>query len=272
MSEANSRIAQLFLRYAPSAAGLRRVPVLGSCLRWIGRKVVPQEAMTWVRVRRGIAEGIWLRLNPRTGREVMEGGGEAEVQEALRRHLSAGMTFYDVGANIGFFSLAAARLVGPRGRVLALEADPENAARLREHAERNGFSWMVVEEKAAWSESGVVSFSRSDPAVSPDRGLGSVVGSGGGIAAADARAISVDAISLDDCALRVGPPDFIKCDVEGSEIEVFRGAQEVLSRRRPIIVCEMHGEEQRRVLTEEFGRLGYGCTNCDDRHVLALPQ
>jgi len=266
LSEANSRIAQLFLRYAQSVAGLRRVPVLGSCLRWIGRKVVPQEAQAWVQVRRGIAQGIWLRLNPRTGREVMEGGGEAEVQDVLRKKLSAGMTFYDVGANIGFFSLAAARLVGPNGRVVAFEADPENAARLREHAERNEFSWLVVEEKAAWSHSGTVSFLRSDPAKSPDRGLGSVVSGGG------AATISVDAVSLDDCARRFGSPDFIKCDVEGAEIEVFRGAQELLDGKRPTIVCEMHSGENRRVLVEEFSRLGYACTDCDDRHVLAVPQ
>ena len=58
--------------------------------------------------------------------------------------------------------------------MVAFEADPENAARLREHAERNKFTWMRVEEKAAWSASGTVFFSRCDPATSPDRGLGSV--------------------------------------------------------------------------------------------------
>ena len=71
------------------------------------------EDLTWVQVQRGIGEGLWFRLNPRTGRDVVEGGGEPEVQDVLRTHLRAGMTFYDVGANIGFFSLAAARLVGP---------------------------------------------------------------------------------------------------------------------------------------------------------------
>jgi len=262
----NSRIAHLFLRYGPAAAGLRRVPVLGSCLSWIGKRVLPGNSLTWVQVRRGVAAGIWLRLNPRTGSATVEGRGEPEIQNTLREHLAAGMTFYDVGANIGFFSLLAARLVGPGGRVVAFEADPENASRLREHAERNGFSWLTVEEKAVWSEPGRVSFARCDPATSPDRGLGSVVQSGGN------GTITVEAVSLDACTSRFPAPDVVKCDVEGAEVEVFRGAKHVLAENRPVVVCEMHSTENRRMLLEEFSRLGYRCVDCDEQHVLALPQ
>jgi len=107
--------------------------------------------------------------------QVFEGGGEPEVQAALVKLLRPGMTFYDVGANIGFFSLLAARLVGKTGRVVAFEADPDVAARLREHAARNEFSWLGVEQKAVWSEARSVFFERTDPAKSPDRGLGHVV-------------------------------------------------------------------------------------------------
>jgi FkbM family methyltransferase len=262
-----SGLAEMFLRYAPSAAWVRRLPLVGPSLRWIGRRVVPQDALTWVQVRRGIAEGIWLRLNPRTGLEVVEGGGEPEVQDVVREQVRAGMTVYDVGANIGFFSLAMARLVGPKGRVVAFEADPEIAARLRDHAERNGFSWLIVEEKAAWSESGWVSFARCDPVASPDRGVGSVVNGNAG-----AVTISVAAVSLDDCAQQYGAADFIKCDVEGAEAEVFRGAQELLGGKRPVIVCEMHSDENRRLVIEELSRYGYDWTDCDDWHVLARPK
>lgn len=266
MEQVNSRIAHLFLRYTPAAAGLRRVPVLGSCLSWIGKRVVPGDSLIWVQVRRGLAAGIWLRLNPRTGSDTVEGRGEPEIQNMLREHLAAGMTFYDVGANIGFFSMLAARLVGPSGRVVAFEADPENASRLREHAERNAFSWLTVEQKAVWSESGSVSFARCDPATSPDRGLGSVVPSDGN------GAITVEAVSLDDCTSRFPAPDVVKCDVEGSEVDVFRGAQRVLMEKRPLVVCEMHSDANRRALLEQFSRLGYRCVDCDEHHVLALPQ
>jgi FkbM family methyltransferase len=62
------------------------------------------------------------------------------------------MTFYDIGAHIGFFSLLAARIVGPFGHVISFEADPEVAARLRENLARNGFDQATVVQKAVWSE------------------------------------------------------------------------------------------------------------------------
>jgi len=67
-------------------------------------------------------------------------------------------------------------------------------------------------------------------------------------------------------------PDFIKCDVEGAEVEVFRGAQRLLAEKRPDILCEIHSEENRRALLDELVRLGYACKNCGDRHLLALHQ
>jgi FkbM family methyltransferase len=176
------------------------------------------------------------------------------------------MTFYDIGANIGFFSLLAARIVGPAGRVVAFEADPEVAQRLREHIERNQFSTICVEQKAVWSETRPVFFARTDPTVSPDRGLGHVV------ASSAASAIPVQAISLDDFQQTSPGPNFLKCDVEGAEVEVFTGAQQLLKKIRPILLFEMHSEENRRVLLEEFARLGYNCESIDQNHILALQR
>jgi hypothetical protein len=82
----------------------------------------------------------------------------------------------------------------------------------------------------------------------------------------------VNAVSLDEYAAKNAVPDFIKCDVEGAEVEVFRGAQRILTEKRPGILCEMHSEENRRILLEDFARFGYVCTALDDQHVLALPR
>jgi FkbM family methyltransferase len=266
VSAEQGRLAQFLLRYASPLAGLRRVPVLGKCVSWAGAKLVPRDSLAWVQVRSGPAQGLWLHLNPRTGQTYFEGGGEPEVQEALREQLRPGMIFYDIGANIGFFSLLAARIVGKEGRVAAFEADPEVAGRLREHVARNDFGWITVEEKAVWSEPRTVYFARTDPATSPDRGLGHVVAAGGG------DTIEVSAESLDDYTRTQPAPDFLKCDVEGAEVEVFRGARRLLKEKRPGIICEMHSEENQRVLLEEFSQLGYACKPCGTNHILALPQ
>ena len=223
--------------------------------------------MAWVEVQHGPAKGLWLKLNPRTGHDYFQGAVEPEAQQALVEHLRAGMTVYDIGANIGFFSLLGARLVGTAGRVVAFEADPDAAARLKEHAARNGFSWITVEEKAAWSETGEVRFVRSVPATSPDLGLGHVQTDG---AAEDSMGVA--AVSLDDYAERAPAPDFVKCDVEGAEVEVVRGARRLLAEKRPNVLCELHSEENRRILDEVFARLGYDCRSCGASHILAIPR
>lgn len=265
-SSRSERLARFFLRYATPFAALRRWPVLGLCVRWVSSKVVPRETLTWVQVQRGPAAGLWFRVNSRTGQSILGGWGEPAVQRALVKHLRPGMVFYDLGANIGFFSLLAAKLVGPSGVVVAFEPDPEIAARLRENASRNNFSWLTVEQKAVWSEASVITFSRMDPRLSPDRGQGHVSAE-----VSVANSIRVEATSLDAYSSGHPPPQFIKCDVEGAEIEVFRGAGRLLRENRPGILCELHSEEIHRSLLREFSAQGYRCLDCDSSHILALP-
>lgn len=266
MAETNNRLANLLLRYVEPFYRLRRVPVVGSILSWTSRKLVPSESLIWIQVQGGSAKGLWIRVNPRTGQNVQRGIGEPEVQQALVDHLRPGMTFYDLGANIGFFSLIAARLVGPQGRVFSFEADPEIAARLRENLFRNQFHAQVV-EKAVWSESTTVHFARAAPGTSPDRGLGHVSPDG-----FETDVIGVEAVSLDQFAETNPAPDFVKCDVEGAEVAAFDGARHLLSEKRPILLVELHSHKSQQSLLERFASLGYQCRQLDESHVLALPQ
>jgi FkbM family methyltransferase len=233
-------------------------------LSWLGERFVPRSTRTWAQVENGPAAGIWLCLNPRTGLDTLRGASEPEVQDALQRYLRPGMTFYDLGANIGFLSLLAARLVGEQGRVIAFEADPEIAERLRKHVDRNQFRCVTVVEKAVWSETSKVFFEPIDPATSPDRGLGHVVD------VSWANTIEIDAVTLDDFARTSPAPDFIKCDVEGAEVEVFRGAHRLLAEKRPGILCEIHSEANREALLAELKRFGYLCEDSSSRQLLAL--
>ncbi len=260
-------LGRAFLRFASPFVNLRRLPLLGPALRWAGAKLIPRDSLTWVQVQHGPAKGTWLQLNPRTGSGYFQGHVEPEVQTVLQEYLRPGMVFYDIGANIGFFSLLAARLVGSQGRVVAFEADPEIASRLRENIAHNPDVLVSVVEKAVWSSSNPVFFARADTRISPDRGLGHVVEQ----QATDAAqaAIRVSAISLDDFVAGSVAPDFIKCDVEGAEVEVFRSALKLLSEKKPAVLCEMHSKENRRVLLEQFAHLGYRCEPCGGNHIFA---
>ena len=267
MSVTPTRLAGFFLRHGSFIAALRRIPVLGAFLSWGSRKLLPSDTLVWVQIQNGHARGLWICVNPRTGQAVHHGEEEPEVQDALVEYLRPGMTFYDVGANIGFFSLLAARIVGPFGRVVSFEADPEIAVRLRENLARNGFEQATVVQRAVWSEPTTVLFARVDSSVSPDRGLGHVV-----VDRNSSNTIAVDAVALDGFLGSERQPDFIKCDVEGAEAAVFAGAENVLREKRPILLVEMHSVEDHRLLSRKFSEFGYYCRDLDANHVLAVPR
>ena len=73
---------------------------------------------------------------------------QGTVRKALVERLKPGGVFVDAGANIGAFTVLGARLVGPQGRVVAIEMMPDTARRLREHLELNGLGWVHVVEGA----------------------------------------------------------------------------------------------------------------------------
>jgi FkbM family methyltransferase len=267
LSLSEARLGRAFLRFAAPFAKLRCFPVIGPGLRWVSAKLLPRDALTWVQVQRGPAQGIWLHLNPRTGRDYFNGDVEPEVQAVLLQYLQPGMTVYGIGANIGFFSLLAARLVGASGHVTAFEADPEIVERLHENVVRNQGAPISVDGKAVWSSSSPVFFARADAEVSPDRGLGHVFDNEAEKSAPGT--IRVEAVSVDEYVRASGAPDFIKCDVEGAEVEVFRGATKLLNESPPLILCEMHGEENRQTLLKIFASFDYRCEPCGKNHILA---
>lgn len=224
------------------------------------------EVKVWTQVAAGPAQGIWLELNPRTGRSYMQGEAEMGVQSILVERLQPGMIFYDLGANIGLFTLLAARLVGTNGKVFSFEPDNETASRLRRNVTRNGFTNITIIEAGVWSSSGKLSFVAADLS-SPDRGIGKfVVGANG------ASGTPTPCVSLDDFVRDHPVPDAIKCDVEGAEIEVLRGAEQLLRTRHPWIICELHSETKDRDSRELLRLLGYALKSVDVNHVFALPS
>jgi Methyltransferase FkbM domain len=233
MSDFTTRLAGLCLHHNNFIATLRRIPVLGGIFSWGSRKLLPKGTMAWVQIEQGHARGLWICVNPRTGQHVLSGSRETALQDAPVEYLEPGMTFYNVGANIGFFSLLAARIVGPFGRVVSFEADPEIAA-----------------ERVVWSEPTTVFFVRSDTSMSPDRGLGHVAVDG-----YSSNTIAVPTVALDDFLGSDRPLDLIKSDVEGAEAAVFSGAENLLREKRPVLLTEM-----------------YNCRDLDGNCALAVPR
>jgi FkbM family methyltransferase len=136
---------------------------------------------------------------------------EPDVTDLLRRLLRPGMTVVDAGANIGYLSVHASKLVGPTGRVFCVEADPANVAILRTNLWRNGCTNAVVLPVAAWSERAELNLS-----VIPEGGACTHVSSG------PAQESTVAAYRLDE--MIDGRVDYLKVDCEGTDHLVLRGA------------------------------------------------
>jgi FkbM family methyltransferase len=263
MQSARQWLGERLLHSPASLRSLRDFPFIGSLIHRFSHRILPQDHMVWARVEGGPAQGLWLELKPRTGQSYVRGEVETTVQNILVERLRPGMIFYDLGANIGLFTLLAARLVGEKGRVVSFEPDPANAERLRRNVERNQFANVTVVEAGVWSSSGEFNFVTADEQ-SPDRGVGTFIAHEG-----QPRGTPTRCVSLNDLTETVPAPDALKCDVEGAEFEVLRGAEKMLKTKHPWIICEMHSELNDRNVRQILNRLGYTLERLDNNHVLA---
>ena len=155
-----------------------------------------------------------------------QGYWEPEVHRALERALFPGATFVDVGANVGYFTVLGSRLVGPEGRVFAVEPEAESLRLLRTNIERGGCANVTVIEAAAVAEPGTARLVRS-----PDGRSGSALRD-------DADGAPVRTERLDDL-LEGARVDVFKVDAEGSEPLALLGAGETIrSTDRVIAIVE----------------------------------
>lgn len=273
------------------AAIVRRMPIAGELVGRLAQRVLPRHARLWTEVHGGPGRGLLLALPPRVGLHLASGECEATVQTALVEWLLPGALFVDVGANVGFFTLLGARLVGPDGRVVAFEPDPEVRSWLEANVSRNGFAgWVRPEGLAVWRESGQIVFERADPAVSPDRGTGRLARGNGDSKEVSSETLWVSSTSLDDYFLALSTdgtrpqlPDVVKMDLEGAEGEALVGADRLLAVRASVWIVEVHEPPGPGEVLSRFHTAGYDVHVLEDStqsplnprhgsHLLAVPR
>lgn len=204
------------------------------------------------RVLRGPARGMHFVVEPGIGLTYAL-GSDAAAPRHFVRHIRAGMTVYDVGANKGQMALLFAALVGPSGRVVSFEPSPPEYACLDANVRLNRLQHVRVVHAAAAEAEGELTFTYS--ADRPTQGkIASVEPT---YVVAGAESFTVPTVSLDSLLASEPFPDVIKIDVEGAAAAVLRGAARILDEGRPDLYIELHGpEEQAGVRDELLGR-GY---------------
>jgi FkbM family methyltransferase len=175
---------------------------------------------------------------------ILDGVWESHVTRAMERHLAEGDVFYDIGSNIGYNTLLAARLLGATGRVVSFEPNPEVAARLRGNLARNGVDNVDVVEACVTSSGADRLQLNLPPASVPNPGRATTLATEG-FEAVECAAVRVDSLVQEG---RIPPPTVVKVDVEGAELDVLGSleAQLAPSDRKLVVMLEItrrEGEE-----------------------------
>lgn len=183
---------------------------------------------------------------------------ERKESKFIRRHLKPGMIFFDVGSNVGYYTLLAAPIVGQDGKVHAFEPVSEQHADLRANVERNQLQNVVPERLIITDRAGTmeINLGAEDNAGTASVDL---------VYREDRPTERVDCTTLDAYLHERGVTrlDVLKIDVEGHEPFVLRGMTETLRKLRPLLLIEVRGDmleevgSSREALFEQIAAHGY---------------
>jgi FkbM family methyltransferase len=140
-----------------------------------------------------------------------------------------GMTFLDIGANIGYYAALASGRIGPQGRMIALEPDPENFRYLQQNVAANGAAHALCFQKAAAGENGVLRLHVNRE----NRGDNRLYANDLCDSSFEVEVTTVDAL-LEGCG--VESVDLVKIDVQGFEGHVLRGMTRTIQRSGNLIL------------------------------------
>jgi FkbM family methyltransferase len=176
-------------------------------------------------------------------------------QLEVAKAIAPGMTVYDIGANVGFYTLLASVLVGPTGKVHAFEPVPRNFELLQKHARINGVENVVANRVAVASDSGLRAFSVAD-----DYAMGHLTDQGDSWV----QTVTLDGYLRD---VKSPAPAVVKIDVEGAEAEVLRGGYQLLLNHHPVVFLATHGQVAHRECCRLPESAGYSVNSLDGRSV-----
>lgn len=211
------------------------------------KRSLPAEAGGAVLFVSGRVGGLRYLLKPRRH-------WDSELLRIAGLLVKKGSSVWDVGANVGLFSRAAAFHAGSDGVVVAMEADSEAVSLIRRSCRfrPDDHAKITILPVAVSATCGFVSFeiamrSRSANAI---HGFGST--QTGGVA----ESRTLPCVALDSMLEHFRPPDVLKIDVEGAELDVLRGGRRIIEVARPFIYCEVQGNTWVQV-SELLERQGY---------------
>ena len=157
---------------------------------------------------------------------------EPETVDFINNNLKEGMTFIDIGANIGQYTLLASKIVGETGVVVSVEAVPDTFSKLNNNISINYLKNVASHNIALSDSEGFTTFHLGHYGNSGASSLKPTINTG-------AREIKVRTNTLDNLLYSLNAIDFIKIDVEGAEFMVLSGGKKTLEKFKPMIILEI---------------------------------
>ncbi|MFC5270648.1 FkbM family methyltransferase [Adhaeribacter terreus] len=172
----------------------------------------------------------------------------------LKKIIRPGFICIDIGANLGYYSTFLSKLAGPQGRVLAVEPIPLFQQIWKDNVKASGVDNLELLPYALGSENGVIQMGTPERNGLLHHGMTKVVSS------ADEKYAHFYDVSMkipDELFAGLERLDFVKCDVEGFEYQVFSNMQATLTKYKPLIQTELNGDENRDNVIGLLEKLGY---------------
>ena len=160
------------------------------------------------------------------------GSYEPRLTQQFVDVVKPGNVVYDIGANVGYYTLLSAVLTGKTGQVIAFEPLPRNLGFLRQHVAMNRLGQVQIRTEALCDREGTARFGGSSDATQTH------LGSEG---ETEVRTTSLDLLLEGGMAV----PDVMKIDVEGAEWLVLQGAEMLFRKHRPVLFLATHGDDLR---------------------------
>lgn len=210
---------------------------------------------------------LWLNLRDSfVAYGALHENWETEELKFMRSCLKPGGTMVDIGANIGIYTLHAARAVGPTGHVIAFEPMEETYQWLCRTVRENGFQDRCeLFRDALGSTNAQGTFIKSTHATNPGASYVQDKSS-----SSSNQRININIRKLDDVPIST-PIDFVKIDVEGYEPLVLEGGRELLGQHKPVMLAEFFpralevvGGSSAKSFVQQLNTLGYTVTKFDD--------
>lgn len=172
-----------------------------------------------------------MHLDPNVSHhESILNGHEKSQYDFIKSQATSDTLFFDIGANVGYYSLSLAPYVN---QVVAVEPTPDVSRILEKNVEENDFNNVKIEEKGVYDQPGEMSLHRH-------AGTGQAMNSLAPSVRLKGDSVEVPITTVDSLAEEHGHPDLVKMDVEGAEAHAIKGMSSVLNKGTKLIM-EVHG-------------------------------